>query len=53
MCIFHKWSKWERFVKEFIVHPGYLFPNADTYYTLEAWQKRKCEKCGKEQEREI
>ncbi len=53
MCIFHKWTKWERFCKEFIIYPGYLFPNAAPYNTTEAWQKRECEKCGLKQEKEI
>jgi len=50
MC-WHKWTKWIQYDKEMIYPKGKL--RDETIKAVETWQKRKCQKCGYEQCKEV
>lgn len=57
MHFFHKWTKWELETRHFEVTYIGLIYSADirgkTFEKTERWQCRKCEVCGKIQEKRI
>jgi len=56
MCLFHKWSKWEQYTWEGTVYHGIIAPKemrGKPFQVSEKRQRRKCEKCGYEQDREV
>ena len=54
MHIFHKWGKWEEYEQKMRISPGILAPKTQqVFHSIEQWQKRTCEVCGKSQREEV
>ena len=52
MCIvFHKWGKWEQYHRRYILRN--IFTGTESSPTTERRQRRKCMRCGKEQDEKI
>jgi len=49
MC-WHKWSKWETYKCEM---NRYIYRTDKTFTYMETRQRRKCEKCGYTQDKEV
>jgi len=49
MHIFHEWTKWQQYNESGTCVGGLFGPKEPQPYT-ERRQRRKCEKCGKEQD---
>lgn len=50
MCIFHKWSKWEKYDRPYRYTPGIIAPKevrGKVFDAIEHRQRKKCKKCGK------
>jgi hypothetical protein len=52
MCFFHKWDKWEQYEQDSVCY-GTIFKKSDPYEIVRRRQRRKCEKCGKEQDEPV
>jgi len=50
MCFLHKWTKWEQYNAEMV---RFYFKTKEKIPYIEHRQKRHCEKCGIEQDKEV
>lgn len=51
MCLFHKWTKWEKAEREKVYYPDVVKDKKLKY--IQGYQWRECEKCRLYEEREI